>query len=439
MNKTTNTNFLYKVFITLVKEGKVLGEGILCEDFATLDAAKHAGERNMLYPECFFTIREYDEECGCIIGGGPADTGKEVYSSLAMKEKLKTFYITFGSNEQFPYPNSYIVVVATSEKEASEKFREKYPDATPGTYNFSFIYGKDEWVKGPKEYFKSEPAEILGIPQKAIDYINAFCQEEFESDADFSDPEAVGVFYTTVDYESERYQDLEIELQNNVNLIDMSIERYLQGILFEKKTFDTEEAFLWALENLNESDLVYVSEEQFVRYYRTKAKDYLEDTKQYEDDFHVSFNLEYMIKNALIEEGYEATEHNINEVLECVCMNPFNYGTDESLKKLLYGFLLREIKENISYLDEPEIQNAKGKDTTLQTVDLTYGDIIADFNARGFCYEGTHSLVNFASVYYPDYMESFYKILMKIQSKEDTEKFWNIVLKAKEKNNDLAH
>lgn len=279
---------------------------------------------------------------------------------------LKPFYITFGSNKQFPYPNGYIVVVAASEKEASDKFREQYPDVTPGVYNFSFIYEKEQWLNGMREYFKTEPADILGVPQKAIDYINSFCQEEFESDADFSDPEAVGVFYTTVDYESERHHDLEIELQNNVNLIDMSIERYLQGILFEKQTFDTEEDFLWALENLNESDLVYVSDEQFVTYYRTKAKNYLKDTEGIVENssskemLNLAEFVEGIIKNELVSKNYEPTDYTVNEVMECACSNPFNYGKEKFLKELIRGYLRNEIQEAICFLDKPEIQNAKG-------------------------------------------------------------------------------
>jgi len=280
----------------------------------------------------------------------------------------KPFYITFGSSEHFPYQNGYIIVIATSEKEACEKFREKYPDKTPGIYNFSFIYGKEAWNGISSSY--GYPEEILGISPKAIEYINAFCQEKFESDADFSDPEAVGVFYTTVDYESETHMDLEIELQNNINLVDMSVERYLENTLFEKKIFNSEEDFLWELKNLNKSDLVYVTAGQFVKYYRIKAMKYLEETKAIQSEgvtlgngiLTVSYNLDKMIEDALVIEGYEPTEYTKKEVLDCLCDNPFNMNEKEFLKNMLRGRLVNEIKESIAYLEKPSVQNKKGKE-----------------------------------------------------------------------------
>lgn len=252
---------LFKVFFTLVKDKEILGESILCEDFYTLEDAKKAGENNMIFHECYFTVREY-EEGACIIGG-TADTGKEVYSSK--RKVLRPFYITLGSSESFPYKNDYIVVPATSEEDAIELFRSKYPDVTPGTCNFSEIYSRKEWLKlKMSSHYNDRPAEILGIPEKAFELINEFCMEEFDSEAGFSDLEDIGVYYTEVD--DEEYGDYGIPLQNSVNLIDKGLERYLSTVLIERKSFETVEELLWELENLNESDLLYVTEEQFETY-----------------------------------------------------------------------------------------------------------------------------------------------------------------------------
>ena len=62
------------------------------------------------------------------------------------------------------------------------------------------------------------------------------------------------------------------------------------------------------------------------------------------------------------------------------------------------------------------------------TNQVTYGDIINDFNQRNLVYEGTHSLVNFVTENYPEYFDSFYKTLIDINSLKDTEKYWNVVL-----------
>lgn len=48
------------------------------------------------------------------------------------------FYFTFGSWEKFPYKNTYLIVVASSYKDAVDGFRKKHPDIIPGYMNCSF-------------------------------------------------------------------------------------------------------------------------------------------------------------------------------------------------------------------------------------------------------------------------------------------------------------
>lgn len=84
---------MYKVFSTLIKDKEVLGESILCKDFDSLEDAKTAGENQLIFPGCFYTIREYDNRSINIIGGD-SDTGKEVYASneevyASNKEEVK--------------------------------------------------------------------------------------------------------------------------------------------------------------------------------------------------------------------------------------------------------------------------------------------------------------------------------------------------------------
>lgn len=94
----------FKVFFTLVKDGKNHGEGILCEDFASLEDAVKAGENNKVLPECYFKVKEYPTPAFI---GGEMDNGKLVYCSRleliefeADKELVK--YVSsmlFDSNE----------------------------------------------------------------------------------------------------------------------------------------------------------------------------------------------------------------------------------------------------------------------------------------------------------------------------------------------------
>ena len=78
------------------------------------------------------------------------------------KTKRKRFFISFGSWEEYPYQNTYMIVVADNKNEATEKFREKYPDKTPGYANYSDIYSAEEWEDTEGKFTRNiEPAEII--------------------------------------------------------------------------------------------------------------------------------------------------------------------------------------------------------------------------------------------------------------------------------------
>ena len=61
----------------------------------------------------------------------------------------------------FPFQNTYIIVLAESEKAAVEKFREKYPDRHTGTVNCAFWYSEEHWTGTPNEREYTEPAEVI--------------------------------------------------------------------------------------------------------------------------------------------------------------------------------------------------------------------------------------------------------------------------------------
>ncbi len=74
----------------------------------------------------------------------------------------KNYYFTFGSARTFPFQNTYVKVVANSERDAIATFRSNYPDRSPNTVNCAFWYNQEEWDRlGEKRYFPDEPAVVL--------------------------------------------------------------------------------------------------------------------------------------------------------------------------------------------------------------------------------------------------------------------------------------
>jgi len=74
---------------------------------------------------------------------------------------LTRVYFTFGSWEQYPFPNKYMVVEAESYDAAIATFRQKYPDVN--TLRCASFYKEDAWKERvePQYYKDVPPAEIL--------------------------------------------------------------------------------------------------------------------------------------------------------------------------------------------------------------------------------------------------------------------------------------
>jgi len=73
----------------------------------------------------------------------------------------KKFYFTFGSDPGFPYQNTFMIVMADTEKDAVEKFRAKYPDRHKGIANCAFWYSEELWHRSRNEAEYGQPAEII--------------------------------------------------------------------------------------------------------------------------------------------------------------------------------------------------------------------------------------------------------------------------------------
>ncbi len=78
-----------------------------------------------------------------------------------IKEPQKKFYFTFGSDPGFPYQNTYVVVMANTEREAVEKFRAKFPDRHENVVNCAFWYSEEQWRGSLNEAAYGEPAEVI--------------------------------------------------------------------------------------------------------------------------------------------------------------------------------------------------------------------------------------------------------------------------------------
>ena len=92
--------------------------------------------------------------------------------------------------------------------------------------------------------------------EQAKGLIDQFCQKEYNSPADFSDLEKVGIAYTTV-------TDEEIPIQVNVDLVHYRIERYLGEQLMERRQYESlDELIHNELIDLEFDELVAVSDDE---------------------------------------------------------------------------------------------------------------------------------------------------------------------------------
>lgn len=85
-----------------------------------------------------------------------------------MPKTLKNFYVTFGSDILFPFPNQFIIVRTTGYQNVYTAFDKIYPPR-PGSNvsNFAFAYTEKEWLQGNnnipvKHYYKNmDPVVII--------------------------------------------------------------------------------------------------------------------------------------------------------------------------------------------------------------------------------------------------------------------------------------
>ena len=98
------------------------------------------------------------------------------------------------------------------------------------------------------------------LMERAKGLISDFCQSEYGSEPDFSDPAKIGIAYTTI-------TDDEIPIQVIIDLVKFRLERDLNGEHLETRQYSSlQDLIANELEILDFSDLVHVSDEDIEQY-----------------------------------------------------------------------------------------------------------------------------------------------------------------------------
>ena len=121
-----------------------------------------------------------------------------------------------------------------------------------------------------KEHY-TPPVPVIAEPDATLTHaknlIREFCQEEYDSEPDFSDLSKIGVAYTNA-------TDEEIPIQVNVDLVGYRVERYLGEVLIDERQYESlEDLTETELEALDFSELVSVTDEEMEHYHK-KAEEH---------------------------------------------------------------------------------------------------------------------------------------------------------------------
>ena len=137
----------------------------------------------------------------------------------------------------------YIDLMIQSDRYLTDKEKEHYTPSVPITV---------------------EPDATL---THAKNLIREFCQEEYDSEPNFSDLSKIGIAYTHA-------TDEDIPIQVNVDLVGYRVERYLGEVLIDERQYESlEDLTETELEALDFSELVSVTDEE-LEHYHSKAKEH---------------------------------------------------------------------------------------------------------------------------------------------------------------------
>ena len=128
----------------------------------------------------------------------------------------------------------------------------------------------DRYLTDKEKEHYTPPAPVSVKPDGAINHakklIREFCQEEYDSEPNFSDLSKIGIAYTHA-------TDEDIPIQVNVDLVGYRVERYLGEVLIDERQYESlEDLTETELEALDFSELVSVTDEE-LEHYHSKAEE----------------------------------------------------------------------------------------------------------------------------------------------------------------------
>ena len=154
---------------------------------------------------------------------------------------------------------------------------DHYPDHQKFTLKWAqveqyidLIIQSDRYLTDEEKEHYTPPAPVSTKPDdtltRAKNLLREFCQEEYDSEPDFSDLSKIDIAYTYA-------TDEEIPIQVNVDLIGYRVERYLGDVLIDQRQYESlEDLTETELEALDFSELVSVTDEE-LEHYHSKAEE----------------------------------------------------------------------------------------------------------------------------------------------------------------------
>ena len=123
----------------------------------------------------------------------------------------------------------------------------------------------DRYLTDKEKEHYTPPVLITAKPDadltRAKNLLREFCQEEYDSEPDFSDLSKIGIAYTHATNE-------DIPIQVNVDLVGYRVERYLGEVLIDERQYESlEDLTETELEALDFSELVSVTDEKLEHYH----------------------------------------------------------------------------------------------------------------------------------------------------------------------------
>ena len=155
---------------------------------------------------------------------------------------------------------------------------ERYPDHQKITLKWTqvekyidLMIQSDRYLTDKEKEHYTPPVPVNAEPDAELAHakklIREFCQEEYDSEPDFSDLSKIGIAYTNA-------TDEEIPIQVNVDLVGYRVGRYLGEVLIDERQYESlEELTESELEALDFSELVSVTDEELEHYHK-KAEEH---------------------------------------------------------------------------------------------------------------------------------------------------------------------